>query len=93
MRPKPTDDPFPCNLRALRHEAGLTQRELAFRAGLVRRSSGTGSNPVYRFEQGLGNPTLRTLARLATALRVPLVRLVGPALAPEPVEVVVEDAA
>jgi transcriptional regulator with XRE-family HTH domain len=54
-----------------RHRARLRREELAERAGVS-------ADLVASLEQGrLANPTLRTLARLARALGVPLVELVA----------------
>jgi transcriptional regulator with XRE-family HTH domain len=54
-------DSFPPNLRRVRHQAGLSQEELAFRAGVTR-------NYVGGLERGEKSPTLRTLDKLAEAL-------------------------
>lgn len=55
-------------LRALRKRAGLTQAQLAERAGIT---------PDYlgRIERGQGAVTLETLDRIASALGVPLRQL------------------
>ena len=74
---KKPKDTFPENLRRVRREAGLSQHELAVRAGL---SAGAYTGTVGRLERGAGNPTLSTLRKLAEALGVPLAALVGPAL-------------
>jgi transcriptional regulator with XRE-family HTH domain len=47
-------------IRSARHEAGLTQAELALRAE-------TSQPAVARYEQGSAVPTLRTLERLLAA--------------------------
>lgn len=62
--------------RARRRFAGLTQRELARRAG-------TGQSDVCRVERGL-ETTLGTLRRLATALDCGLVLRLRPADASKP---------
>ena len=49
-----------------REAAGLTQRELAERAGLTQHVS------VSRYERGVARPDLETAARLARALEVSL---------------------
>jgi transcriptional regulator with XRE-family HTH domain len=54
---------FGKNVRALREEAGLSQEELAFRAGMKR-------SYVSDLERGTRNPTVRALGRLAAALEV-----------------------
>ncbi|MBA4001090.1 helix-turn-helix transcriptional regulator [Brevundimonas sp.] len=51
-------------VRALRREAGLSQEELAFRAGMKR-------SYVSDLERGTRNPSVRALERLATGLSVP----------------------
>jgi transcriptional regulator with XRE-family HTH domain len=58
-------------LRALRHKAGFTQEGLAERSGLSYKLIG-------EIERGCANPTLATLGRLAGALAVDIVELVGP---------------
>ena len=52
---------FGDRLRELRGVAGLTQRQLAARAG-------TSSAAISNFEAGNNSPTLGTLVRLADAL-------------------------
>jgi transcriptional regulator with XRE-family HTH domain len=51
---------FPELLAMARKEAGLTQRELALRAG-------TSQSAIARLERGQASPTLATLERLAAA--------------------------
>ena len=53
------------NIRTLRARQGLSMGQLAARAGM---SKGT----LSKLESGDGNPTLDTLAALASALSVPL---------------------
>ena len=48
-------------LRALRKEAGLTQEQLSFEAGIER-------NFVSLIERGVNQPTVRVLFKLAAAL-------------------------
>jgi transcriptional regulator with XRE-family HTH domain len=55
---------FGKNVRALRDEAGLSQEELAFRAGMKR-------TYLSDLERGTRNPNVRSLGRLAAALGVP----------------------
>jgi transcriptional regulator with XRE-family HTH domain len=55
----------------LRAEAGLTQERLAERAGVTARY-------LQSIEGGHENLTLETLAKLATALKVPPIRLFEP---------------
>jgi transcriptional regulator with XRE-family HTH domain len=61
---------FGKQLQRLRTDQGLTQEQLAVKAGLVR---------VYvtKLELGEHDPTLSTLVRLAKALRVPVTELLG----------------
>jgi transcriptional regulator with XRE-family HTH domain len=54
---------FGTRLRTLRHQAGLTQEQLATAAGLDRTFPG-------RLERGVTTPNLNTIIRLATALNV-----------------------
>lgn len=61
-------------LREWRKRRGLTQEQLAERAGLSYKFVG-------EVERGMGNPTLETLGRLADALHLDLADLVR---APEP---------
>jgi transcriptional regulator with XRE-family HTH domain len=63
-------DLFPPALRAVRIAAGLSQDELAFRAGMTR-------NYVGALERGEQSPTLRTLDKLAEALGVSPLTLLG----------------
>lgn len=51
------------NVRRLRTEQGLSQEELAFRAGMKR-------SYLSDLERGTRNPTVRALGRLAEALEV-----------------------
>lgn len=51
------------NVRRLRKERGLSQEELAFRAGMKR-------SYLSDLERGTRNPTVRALDRLAAALTV-----------------------
>ncbi|MBJ7319617.1 MAG: helix-turn-helix transcriptional regulator [Brevundimonas sp.] len=50
-------------VRHLRTEAGLSQEELAFRAGMKR-------SYLSDLERGTRNPTVRAMDRLAQALKV-----------------------
>lgn len=56
------------NVRLARQRAGLTQAELAQRAGL-------GQPAISLIEAGQANPTVQTLQQLADALRRPLADL------------------
>jgi transcriptional regulator with XRE-family HTH domain len=53
--------PFSTNLKTLRLKRGLTQEDVAWRARMPPAS-------YSRLERGHGNPTMRTVARLAGAL-------------------------
>jgi transcriptional regulator with XRE-family HTH domain len=61
---------FGKQLQRLRTRRGLTQEQLAVKAGLVR---------IYltKLEQGEHDPTLSTLVRLGKALRVSVTELLG----------------
>jgi transcriptional regulator with XRE-family HTH domain len=52
---------LPDKIRAARHRANLTQRQLAERAGLAKIT-------ISQYEIGLRSPSLPTLAKLAAAL-------------------------
>lgn len=52
------------NVRRLREEAGLSQEQLAFDAGMKR-------SYLSDMERGVRNPTVRAVGRLAAALEVP----------------------
>lgn len=54
---------FARNLAAARHRAGLTQEEVGFKAAI---------HPTWisHLESGRVNPTLSTIARLASALEI-----------------------
>ncbi|MBW8800239.1 MAG: helix-turn-helix transcriptional regulator [Streptomyces sp.] len=58
------------NVRLLREQRGLSLAELARRAGLAKQT-------LSNLEQGTGNPTVETLFSIATALGVPVTRLVA----------------
>jgi transcriptional regulator with XRE-family HTH domain len=66
--PRPQDQ-FGANLRRLRTAAGLTQMELADRAGI-------NFTAVSRLERGDRDPRLSTVARVARALGVSVAALV-----------------
>ena len=51
------------NVRRLRNERGLSQEELAFRAGMKR-------SYLSDLERGKRNPTVRAMGRLAEALAI-----------------------
>lgn len=65
IRPDEIREAFGKHLRELRLEKGLTQEELAERAGFHRTYAGN-------IERGLENPTIEAVARLADVLDVPL---------------------
>jgi len=60
---------FGANLKTVRNRTGLSQSELAFRAGL-------GQTAVSRLELGLREPRLTTIVSLANALKVPPAELI-----------------
>jgi len=60
---------FGRHLRQVRHERGLSQTQLAQRAGLH-------SSEIGRLEHGRRDPRLQTIVTLAAALGVPVARLV-----------------
>ena len=60
---------FPAALRELRQEKGLSQEELADKAGLHR-------TYISQIERGLKSPSLRSLDQIADALGVSLSTLV-----------------
>jgi XRE family transcriptional regulator, regulator of sulfur utilization len=64
-------------LLALRLAAGLTQAELAERAGLSQAD-------ISRYERGLGNPTRTTIELIAAALGAHLELVPNEAQTPEP---------
>lgn len=51
------------NIRRLREEAGLSQEQLAFDAGMKR-------SYLSDMERGVRNPTVRALGRIALALKI-----------------------
>lgn len=55
---------FGKNVRAIRLTQGLSQEELAFRAGLKR-------SYLSDMERGTRNPSVKVLGRVAAALEVP----------------------
>ena len=61
---------FGLRLRALRLDAELSQEQLAVKAGLH-------FTYISQVERGKRNPTIVTLARIASALQVPLAVLVA----------------
>ncbi|WP_326731637.1 XRE family transcriptional regulator [Streptomyces phaeochromogenes] len=57
-------------MRVLREQRGLSLAELARRAGLAKQT-------LSKLEQGVGNPTVDTLFAIASALGVPVTRMVA----------------
>ena len=57
-------------IRFLRMERGLTQKQLGDSCGLA-------DSAIRRYESNRGNPTQKTLQRIADALNVPLFSLLG----------------
>jgi len=68
-RNKGTGKGFAQALRQLRQEKGLSQEELADRAGLHR-------TYISQIERGIKSPSLRSLERIARALDVQLSTLI-----------------
>ncbi|HVS40137.1 MAG TPA: helix-turn-helix transcriptional regulator [Gemmataceae bacterium] len=62
-QPRPELPPFAVRLKALREGAGLTQEQLADKAGLH-------LGAVFKLEQGVREPTWATVQALAHALGV-----------------------
>jgi XRE family transcriptional regulator, regulator of sulfur utilization len=62
---------FGARLKAVREEAGLSQKALAEKAGLV-------TSAIGHLEQGLRKPTWETVLALTKALGVPCTAFVGP---------------
>lgn len=58
------------NVRRLRVAQGLSQEELAFRAGMKR-------SYLSDLERGIRNPTVKAMGRLATALQVLPIELIS----------------
>ena len=63
MDPRDLREAFAANLRRLRHAKGISQEELALRAGVNRTYMG-------KLEKGASYPGLEILAKLATVLEV-----------------------
>lgn len=70
------------NLKELRARAGLTQAELARRARLTAETIARLERVVRGRSSANVNPSLETLVRIARALEVDVVDLLGPAPAP-----------
>ncbi len=62
--------PFKDNLRKLRKEMGLTQQELAARAGVSQQI-------ITHYETGVRTPKLEKAVRLAKVLQVPVEEIFG----------------
>lgn len=67
-------DVFARRLRATRLAAGLSQRELGRRIGLLEEVV---SSRVARYELGTSEPDFETVSRLAKALNVPMAYLLA----------------
>jgi transcriptional regulator with XRE-family HTH domain len=67
-------DIFGRRLRAIRTAAGLSQRELGRRIGLLEEVV---SSRVTRYELGTSEPDFETVSRLAMALDVPMAYLLA----------------
>ena len=59
---------FGARVRSVRHDLGLTQEELAERAGIT-------ANNLQLIENGSSNPTLASISALARSLKMPLSEL------------------
>jgi transcriptional regulator with XRE-family HTH domain len=70
LSPSAPADSFPRQLRYWRRRRRLTQRALAERCGYSQ-------SAVSLLEAGIREPFVRTVRRLAAALRVPVSRLLG----------------
>lgn len=57
-------------IRFLRMERGLTQKQLGDSCGLA-------DSAIRRYESNRGNPTQKTLQRIANALEIPVGELMG----------------
>lgn len=62
---------FAMNVRLAREAAGLTQRDLARRAGLTQKW-------ISEIELGHANPAIDTMAAVAAVVKVPVHRLLTP---------------
>ena len=58
----------PENIRKIRKEKGLTQRELGELCGMA-------DSAIRRYESGRANPKIETLQKIANALNVPIYEL------------------
>lgn len=68
--PKSFNENFSENLKKIRKEKGLSQKEVARRLGV--------SQPSYaQYERGVRSPKVETIERIADALEVPLTELLG----------------
>lgn len=61
---------FSLHLKKLRHEAGITQSQLAYEAGIS-------ISQIARIETARINPTLSTVFAIARALDIPLTAMFG----------------
>jgi transcriptional regulator with XRE-family HTH domain len=74
MDPRDLRQAFAANLRRLRHAKGISQEDLAYRAGINR-------SYMSKLEKGASYPGLEIIAKLATVLEVEpaeLIRLPPP---------------
>jgi transcriptional regulator with XRE-family HTH domain len=63
MHPRDLRQAFATNLRRLRHAKGISQEDLAYRAGVNR-------TYMSKLEKGASYPGLEIIAKLATVLEV-----------------------
>ena len=70
VKGKTTKRTFADVLREIRQEKGLSQEELADRAGLHR-------TYISQIERGLKSPSLRSVEQITEALEIPMSSLIG----------------
>lgn len=70
VKGKTTKRSFAEVLRQVRQEKGLSQEELADRAGLHR-------TYISQIERGLKSPSLRSIEQITEALEIPMASLIG----------------
>ncbi len=60
------EENFASRLRDVRNKAGLTQEQLGEKLGFK------GNTAIYRFESGTSSPSIETLSKLASVLKIDL---------------------
>jgi transcriptional regulator with XRE-family HTH domain len=68
LRPREPSSIFSKRLKQARQDAGLSQKELGILAGL---DLFVASTRINRYEKGIHEPDMATIARLAATLKVP----------------------